>query len=422
MADKSRIRIPFTRSDRNRGFLNAMMKFSPFSLANLPRILFGEGSLQQLPGCIAGVGSRALLVNGRRSFLATAHWQPLQQSLQQQGIACEQATVSGEPSPQLVDEVVRRFFGQGIDVVVGIGGGSVLDAAKAIAGLLPHGNSVLDHLEDVGKGLPYKGPSLPFIAVPTTAGTGSEATKNAVLSVRGPGGYKKSFRHEALVAHTAIIDPLLLESCPAELIAAQGMDAFTQLLESYVSLRANPLTDAIAWSGLQAVSDGFMAAYAGGDSDEARHGRAAMAYAALLSGITLAQVGLGSVHGLAQPLGSLFPVSHGVACGTTVAAATAVNIEALRGRQADSVALEKYAEVGRLLAGQRGLEDNAACDMLVEILQRWTQSLQLPRLSDLGVSEGDIPTIVAHSRNNSMKTNPVLLLDEEIAAIVHERL
>ena len=399
-----------------------MMNFAPFSIANLPRILFGEGSLQQLSGCIAEFGSKVLLVYGKRSFLTTAHWQQLQQSLQTQGIAYEEATVSGEPSPQLVDEVVARYFGQGIEVVVGIGGGSVLDAAKAISGLLPHGNSVLDHLEDVGKGLPYRGPSLPFIAIPTTAGTGSEATKNAVLSVRGRDGYKKSFRHDCLVARTAIIDPLLLESCPAELIAAQGMDAFTQLLESYVSLRANPLTDAMAWSGLQAVSDGFMGAYVGGDSDEAHHGRAAMAYAALLSGITLAQVGLGSVHGLAQPLGSLFPLPHGVACGTTVAAATAMNIKALRERQAKSSALEKYAEVGRLLAGQRGLDDSAACDALIDILERWTSSLQLPRLSRFGISESDIPAIVANSRNNSMKTNPVLLRDEEIAEIVRQRL
>lgn len=399
-----------------------MMNFSPFSIANLPRIHFGEGSLQQLPGCIGQFGGKALLVSGSRSLLETPHWQWLQQALITRAITCENATVSGEPSPQLVDEVVERFFGQGIDVVVGIGGGSVLDAAKAIAGLLPRGNSVLDHLEDVGKGLPYSGSSLPFIAVPTTAGTGSEATKNAVLSVRGSDGYKKSFRHESLVAHTAIIDPLMLEGCPGELIAAQGMDAFTQLLESYVSLRANPLTDALAWSGLQAVSEGFMAAYAGGDSLEARNGRAAMAYAALVSGITLAQVGLGSVHGLAQPLGSLFPVPHGVACGTTVAAATAVNIKALREREAQSPALEKYAEVGQLLSGRQGLDDADACDELIGVLNRWTESLQLPRLSRFGINETDIPAIVANSRNNSMKTNPVLLFDKEIAAIVRQRL
>ncbi len=399
-----------------------MMNFTSFSIANLPRILFGEGTLQQLPGVIAEYGRNVLLVTGGRSFLVSSAWGDLQLSLQSHGIAYKEASVSGEPSPLLVDEVVARWYGQGIDAVVGIGGGSVLDAAKAIAGLLPFGNSVLDHLEDVGKGLPYKGASLPFIAVPTTAGTGSEATKNAVLSVRGSNGYKKSFRHDSLVARTAIIDPLLLESCPAGLIAAQGMDAFTQLLESYVSLRANPLTDALSLSGMEAVAEGFMAAYAGGDRAEARHGRASMAYAALLSGITLAQVGLGSVHGLAQPLGSLFPIPHGVACGTTVAAATAMNIRALREREPQNPALSRYAHVGRLLSGRRGLSDDAACDALVKVLEEWTESLQLPRLSGFGVGETDIPTIVAHSRNNSMKTNPVRLHDDEIAAIVKARL
>lgn len=165
-----------------------------------------------------------------------------------------------------------------------------------------------------------------------------------------------------------------------------------------------------------------MAAFRNGDSQEARHGRAAMAYAALLSGITLAQVGLGSVHGLAQPLGSLFPVPHGVACGTTVAAATAINIRALREREAHSPALAKYAVVGRLLSGEPGLDAATAGETLVALLEQWTVTLQLPRLSAYGVGEGDIPVIVAQSRNNSMKSNPVLLSDEEIGEIVRQRL
>jgi alcohol dehydrogenase len=399
-----------------------MMTFAPFTIASLPRIIFGEGSLKQLPEAVREFGTRVLLVSGKRSFVETPQWPPLQQQMEAQGIVCMTATVDGEPSPQLVDGVVQRYAAERIEVVAAIGGGSVMDAAKAIAGLLPHGNSVLDHLEDVGKGIPYTGPSLPFIAVPTTAGTGSEATKNAVLSVRGRDGYKKSFRHECLVARTAIVDPALLARCPSHLVAAQGMDAFTQLLESYVSLRANPLTDALAWSGLQAVSEGFMDAYNGGESEAAGEGRAAMAYAALLSGITLAQVGLGSVHGLAQPLGSLHPVPHGVACGTTVAAATAMNLRALRERAADSPALRKYAEVGRLLAGECGLDEAAAADALVAVLEEWTEQLALPRLSQFGISEADIPAIVAGSRNNSMKTNPVRLEDEEIAAIIRRRL
>ena len=165
----------------------------------------------------------------------------------------------------LVDQAVSRFRGEAVDVVIAIGGGSVLDAAKAIAGLLPHGNSVMDHLEGVGKNIPYHGPSTPFIAVPTTAGTGSEATKNSVLSVQGPDGFKKSFRDECLIPEYAVIDPDLLASCPRELVAADGMDAFTQLLESYVSLKANPFIDALAWSGMSAVKEGFFAAWEGNE-------------------------------------------------------------------------------------------------------------------------------------------------------------
>jgi alcohol dehydrogenase len=200
------------------------------------------------------------------------------------------------------------------------------------------------------------------------------------------------------------------------------MDAFTQLMESYVSLRANPFTDGLALSGLQAVREGFFPAWEGGAGDKADRGRAAMSYAALISGITLAQAGLGSVHGLAQPLGSFFPIPHGVACGTTVAAATAVNIAALRERAPDNPALTKYAELGRLFSELPELKDEAACDALVDALRAWTNRLAIPRLGEFGVTEGDLTRIVANSRGNSMKTNPVELTDEEIGKIVLDRL
>ncbi len=398
-----------------------MFNFSPFAIARLPQILFGAGSLEQLPALLAGLGKRVLLVTGQSSFCNSPHWDRLLDGLVEQGLDYVHVRIDGEPSPQRIDEVVAEYHPQGITVVAGIGGGSVLDAAKAIAALLPHGNSVLDHLEDVGRGLPYPGDPLPLIAVPTTAGTGSEATKNAVLSEQGRGGYKKSFRHDSMVAHTAIIDPQLLAACPQPLMAAQGMDAFTQLLESLVSLRSNPFTDALAWSGIEAVAEGFMLA-TGQAQGDAAHGRACMAYAALISGICLAQTGLGSVHGLAQPLGSLHGVPHGVACGTTLAEATAVNIQALKERDGGSAALEKYARAGRLLAGQDTLPQDAALNALLEVLQGWCERLALPRLSHYGVRADDVPLIVAHSRNNSMKTNPVLLSDDEIATIVEARI
>ena len=328
--------------------------------------------------------------------------------------------IAGEPSPQLIDEAVRKYRDQQIDVVVGIGGGSALDAAKAVAGLLKPGNSVLDHLEGVGPELPYRGPATPFIAVPTTAGTGSEATKNAVLSVHGPEGFKKSFRDEKLVAEIALVDPDFLSTCTPQVIAANGMDAFTQLLESYVSSKANRFTDALAWSGMKAARDSLLIWHREGAT--ARDAQAGMAYAALMSGITLAQVGLGSVHGLASPLGAFFPIPHGVVCGTLVAEATAMNIRALKEREPANKILLKYAQAGRMMTHDIHLSDEEALKRLVEILEGWTQTMNLPLLSKYGVTRADIPKIVANSRGSSMKTNPILLSDEEIGEILSRRL
>lgn len=396
------------------------MVFESFSISRLPRILFGAGRLSELPALAASYGTRALIVTGARSFVSSDRYGQLIGALGEAGVTHRQMAVAGEPSPQLVDDAVRRFAGEGIDVVVGIGGGSALDCAKAIAGLLRPGNSVMDHLEGVGPERPYAGPATPFIAVPTTAGTGSEATKNAVLSERGEGGFKKSFRDEKLVADFAIVDPDLLGSCPSEVIAANGMDALTQLLESYVSSRANPMIEALALSGLDAVRDSLLPWF-GGARDSAA-ARAGMAYAALLSGITLAQVGLGAVHGLASPLGAFFPIPHGVVCGTLVAAVTRTNLAALGQRAPNDPALGKYAEAGRHLAGAPNLSDEAARSALLEILDTYTETLGLSRLGGYGVTAADIPRIVAASRGSSMKTNPIVLEDNEIAAAVAARL
>ena len=257
---------------------------NPFSIARLPRIEFAPGAISRIPELASGFGRTILLVTGGSSFTGSQHWPQLQQSLQQAGLAWHHCRVSGEPSPDLVDEQVRAFSGVGIDVVVAIGGGSVLDAGKAIAGLLKLGHSVMEYLEGVGPERPYDGPAVPLIAVPTTAGTGSEATKNAVLSIHGPEGFKKSFRDDRLVAEYAILDPSLLASCPPALIAANGMDALTQLMESYVSTRANPMTDALALDGLREVRDSLLSWYENPPGTETERGK--MLYASLLSGIT----------------------------------------------------------------------------------------------------------------------------------------
>ncbi|MDH5407666.1 MAG: iron-containing alcohol dehydrogenase [Gammaproteobacteria bacterium] len=391
-----------------------------FSIARLPRIEFAPGAIQQLPRYIFQFGRRALIVTGGRSFIDSEHWTQLEKNLKQQGIAAALFSVTGEPSPQLVDDCVKQFSDQKFDVVIGIGGGSALDAAKAIAGLLISGQSVMDFLEGVGPELPYTGPAVPLIAVPTTAGTGSEATKNAVLSVQGKQGFKKSFRDDKLVAEYAILDPNLLESCPSDLIAANGMDALTQLMESYVSTRANPFTDALAMSGLHAVRDSLLPWYRQ-EGDTTKY-RGQMAYAAMLSGITLAQCGLGSVHGLASPLGAFYPIPHGVVCGTLVAEASVVNINSMLQREPENSALAKYAEMGRVLAQSPGLEETEAQQALISLLHQWTEQMQLARLSSYGVKQDELDHVVQHSRGSSMKTNPIVLTDAEIKSLLESRL
>ncbi len=392
----------------------------PFSIARLPRIEFGAGSFAKTPELAARFGRRALIVTGGKSFPVSPRFAWLQSELAQRGVMSHHFAVSGEPSPSLVDDAVARFGDADIAVVIGVGGGSALDAAKAIAGLLRVRRTVMDYLEGVGPELRYEGPAVPFIAVPTTAGTGSEATKNAVLSVAGPEGFKKSFRDDRLVAEYAVVDPELLASCPRDVIAANGMDALTQLIESYVSIKANTFTDALAISGLRAARDGLLPWYEG--TGDAALARAKMAYAALISGITLAQTGLGSVHGLASPLGAFYPIPHGVVCGTLVAAATRVNIEALRARSPDDAALTKYLRVAEILHERRFRERDTAAAALVERLAEWTERLQLPRLRHYGLTEDGLAHVVRHSRGSSMKTNPIVLTDDEISAVLRERL
>ena len=395
-----------------------------FTLGRLPRITFGAGSIAQLPAIVAGHGRRLILVTGGRSLAASGHLERITNGLEAAGVTVvAQISVTDEPSPAVIDRAVRAYRDALIDVVLGIGGGSVLDAAKAIAGLLPSGSSVVDHLEGLPGFRPYTGPALPWVAVPTTAGTGSEATRNGVISERGPGGYKRSIRHEQLVAADAVLDPDLLAGAGPVRIAANGMDAVTQLLEALTSTKAGPLTDALALSGLTAARDGLLTWHADPDGPCAPAARSHMAYAALLSGICLANAGLGGVHGLASPLGAQWPIPHGIACGATLAGVTAANVAALSDASPGSPAIVKYATVGRLLARlPETATDEEACTALVATLRSWSAGLAIPRLRTFGLAESGIAAIVADARGSSMKTNPVVLSDAVLTEILREAL
>ncbi len=392
----------------------------PFALGRIPRITFGPGTLARLPEIVAGHGNRVLLVTGGRSLAASGRRDALLADLAAAGVTVTgEVAITDEPSPGVVDGAVRTHHDGAADVVVGIGGGSVLDGAKAIAGLLRSGASVVEHLEGLPGHRPYDGTPVPLVAVPTTAGTGSEATRNAVLSERGPAGYKRSFRDERLVAADAIVDPDLLAGAGPARIAAHGMDAVTQLLEAYVSTKAGPVTDALALAGLAAAREALLPWHADPEGPAAPAARSGMAYAALLSGICLAHAGLGGVHGLASPLGAQLPIPHGVACGSTLAGITAANVAALESRDPGSPALARYATLGRLVATlpETAPEREARRALVVE-LRRWATALAVPGLATFGLDERGIPAIVADGRGSSMRTNPVLLTDEELTSVL----
>lgn len=394
------------------------MQETAFYFASTPHIHFGVGKREELAGMIKGFGTNVLLITGGNSFDASDECMALYEQLSE-AFNLFREKVSGEPSPEMIDHWVAKYRNPLPDVVVAIGGGSAVDAAKAVAGLLKSGDSVMEYLEGVGKGRVFAAETTPFIAMPTTAGTGGETSKNAVLSVIGSEGFKKSFRHESLVARHIILDPELTVSCSPAVTAACGMDAFTQLLESYVSSKASPMTDALAWSGLEQVVKSLLPAFEDGSNLEARAG---MLYASSISGLSLANAGLGSVHGLASPLGAFFPIPHGVVCGTLLFEATKLNVEWMKANDPYHPALKKYAQVGRLLASDVSFDDEGALSMLLGTLELWQNYLQMPKLSEYGVTENDLEKIVANISGASMATNPVTLDSSALEEMLKRRL
>jgi alcohol dehydrogenase len=388
-----------------------------FHFARTPDIIFGSGSISQLPKQIRRFAEDVLMITDTAALQASGVLDSVKETLEQEQIGFRQISAEGEPSPAFIDQVTFDLQTRPVQAVIAIGGGSTIDSGKAVSAMAGKKDSVSVYLEGVGN-KEHDGQKLPFIAVPTTAGTGSEATKNAVLSERGAKGFKKSLRHDNLVPDIALIDPQLSLSCPAGVTAACGLDAFTQLLESYVSTKASPLTDALAYDGLRAVKIGLLASVQQGATN--LPAREAMSYAALLSGITLANAGLGIVHGLASPMGGYTDIPHGVACGTLLAVATRITIRHLRqDGQKNMVYLSKYARVGRLLTDSPCEDVGDCCDLLLEKLDEWTNLLKLPRLSEFGYTGDLIHKIAAGSGN---KNNPAELSRDEILEILQERL
>ncbi len=388
-----------------------------FVFARIPEIHFGPGKIAQLPKLIGQNGRRVLLVTGSASFPHSAHFETLMRALKKNDITGFHAAVSGEPSPTFVDQIVDRYRGEHLDWVVSIGGGSAVDAGKAISAMLPQEGSVTAYLEGM-ETKKHDGRKIPFIAIPTSSGTGAEATKNAVLSEIGPHGFKSSLRHDCFVPDIALIDPELMCSCPPEVTAACSLDALTQLLEAYVSTKATPMTDALALSGMEHAAIGLLPAFERGATDLAA--RSHMAYAALLSGITLANAGLGVIHGFAAPIGGYFEVPHGVVCGTLIGEATRITINALfDDPKKNHAALKKYANAGVLLSGESHVSLKRDCDLLVETLQKWIKITRIPRLGNYGITRHDFSKIIDRTTG---KNSPIPLNREQMEAILEVRL
>jgi alcohol dehydrogenase len=393
------------------------MSISPFFFAQVPPLHFGTGKIAQLPSLIKSLNAdRVLLVTGGKSLDNSGNWSVIQSLLEAEKIPFTRITYQGEPSTPALDRLCQQYRPEKFSAVVGIGGGSIIDLGKAMSAMLPHQNSIFDHLEGVGKNIPHSGIKLPYIAIPTTSGTGGEVTKNAVISEVGNQGYKKSLRHDHLIPNAVIIDGNLLVSCPQNITAACGLDAFTQLLESFLSPTASPLTDAIALSGIAKISQYFRLACGEGATNPQI--REEMAYASLCSGITLANAGLGIVHGFASPLGGLFPIPHGVACGTLMGIANQITFQAMRTREPHNLALSKMAQVGQFFTKETGKSEAYYCDVLVQTLLAWIEDLAIPRLSDYGITSQDFETIIAQTSN---RNNPIKLTSEEMRLILEHR-
>src|SRR5689334_12073343 len=384
------------------------MTVTSFEFATAGRILAGAGRAAELPDVLAGFGSRVLVCTGAdpaRHDGLLGRLAPLPAVF----------PVVGEPTAAAVRAGVAAAREHGADVIAAIGGGSVIDAAKAVAMLLANGGDPLDYLETVGSGRTITRPSVPCVAVPTTAGTGAEVTANAVLAVPEH-RLKASLRSPLMIPRVALVDPLLAVSCPPPVTAASGLDALTQCLEPFVSVRATPLTDGLAREGLRRAAAGLRAAYADGGDLAAR---ADMATCALLGGMALANAKLGAVHGLAGVIGGTADVPHGMACAALLAPVIEANVRALRSVAPGPSALDRYAEAAHLPTRKPGasVEDGLAW------IGETVSLLDVPGLAAFGLGPGEADGIAAKvATSSSMQGNPVPLSHDELKAVVLQAL
>lgn len=386
-----------------------------FEFATTPLILFGPASHERLGEHAARFGRRAWLVTGGTALERLGVIARVERLLAGSGVSAVRQAVGGEPDTHLVDQGCRAALQAGCDQVIGIGGGSVLDTAKAVACLMANGGEARDYLEVVGRGTPLVKPSVPVIAVPTTAGTGSEVTRNSVLADPAT-GTKASIRHEHLLPRVAIVDPTLTHSLPPEVTARTGLDALIQLIEPYVSRRMNPMIDALALEGIRRAARALPRAYSNGNDADAR---ADMMLAATWSGMALAHCGLGASHAIAGPLGGSYPIAHGLACAATIPHVMAANLRVAERDPNGPETIRRHADVARSMGAPEGPTERETAWRGVEKIRDLCRALRVPPLRSMGVTVEAIPDLVARAkRTSSFKANPVDLADEDLARIL----
>jgi len=384
------------------------MRFE-FNTAN--RIVFGPGTVAEVPALAAGLGRRFFVVTGRNARRAAG----LFDGLERRHLQWSSFSVTHEPTIETALAAVAAARKSACDGVIGIGGGSGLDTGKVVAAMLTNSGDLFDYLEVVGRGQALKRPSAPYTAIPTTAGTGAEVTRNAVLGVADQ-GVKVSMRSPVMMPLQVVVDPELMLAMPPAVTAATGMDALTQLLEAYVSRFANPVTDGFCREGLLRAAWALTAAYENGENATARSD---MALAALFSGLALANAGLGAVHGIAGPLGGMISAPHGMLCARLLPFVAAANLKALNRRKTDSPALLRYAELAQILTGNPGATATESVAWIEELCHRFS----IPRLAEWGLTRAEVPELVQKAqRASSMRGNPVALTEEELTGLIEKAL
>ncbi|HEV2331139.1 MAG TPA: iron-containing alcohol dehydrogenase [Verrucomicrobiae bacterium] len=383
-----------------------------FEFATATRIIFGPGTFRDIGALARESGKRALVVTGRDPSRA----EKLLALLHEAGVRSTTFSVAGEPEISTVKNGDALAKKEQCDFVVGFGGGSALDAAKAIAAMLTNDGDLLDYLEVIGRGKPLTKPSAPCIAIPTTAGTGSEVTRNAVLA-SPEHGLKVSLRSPFMLAKIALVDPELTWDLPPAITARTGMDALTQLIEPFVCLRANPMTDGLCVEGLPRAARSLRTTFREGQNKSARE---EMAVASLFGGLALANAGLGAVHGFAGPIGGMFPgAPHGAICAALLPHVMQTNIRALRRRDEQTEALKRYDQIARICTGH----SHATADAGVDWVRQLVDELQIPRLGIYGVKSEHVDELVRKaSQASSMKANPITLTPGELAGTLGEAL